>query len=199
MSTRALMLLRQELNAISSVLRNGLGRHVDTVNPDALETYLMVGFFWSILETGLTLLQVLYSGSFLYSATILFTKLSILSLYRRLFPKKSVQQTSYVVAIIVAVWFVVANTVGALLCIPVTKVWRPSTPGGCIDLASFYYGLQIPNIVTDVAILVIPVKTIWSLPLPKVERISLQGIFLFGVLLVHSSQRLLSFSANLGH
>ncbi|GKZ95726.1 hypothetical protein AnigIFM59636_009734 [Aspergillus niger] len=69
-----------------------------------------------------------------------------------------------------------------VVCIPLEKLWNPTIPGGCIDLAKFYYGLQIPNIVTDAVILALPLKHVWNLQVPRAQKIMLTGIFCLGAL-----------------
>jgi len=122
----------------------------------------------------LTCRQVLFSGTFLYSVTIFFTKLSILCLYQRAFPILAVRISIYIVGLIVLVWTVV--------CVPLEKLWNPTIAGSCFNLSKFYVGIQIPNVVTDFAIFVILLPVIRSLPLPTHEKWSL--VALFGVSLL---------------
>jgi hypothetical protein len=67
-------------------------------------------------------------------------------------------------------------------CIPTEKLWNPTIPGGCTDLGKFYYGLQIPIIVTDAAILVMPMHTVWGLPISRAQKTGLSIIFVLGFL-----------------
>lgn len=130
----------------------------------------------------LTCSQVLFSGTFLYSITIFFTKLSILCLYHRTFPVRSVRICTYIVGVIVLVWTVVCCTAGAVVCVPLEKLWNSTIDGSCFDLSKFYVGIQIPNVVTDVAIFIIPLPVVRSLPLPTHERWSLVAIFGVGLM-----------------
>lgn len=61
-------------------------------------------------------------------------------------------------------------------------MWDPTVPGGCINLAQFYYGLQIPNIVTDAVIIAMPMKMVANLHISKTQKTVLSGIFALGVL-----------------
>lgn len=88
----------------------------------------------------------------------------------------------YVVGLIVVLWGFGVILVGSLICIPTQKLWEPTIPGGCIDLSKFYYGLQVPNIVTDAIILLMPMKVVWSLPISKTQKGLLSGIFVVGIL-----------------
>ncbi|KAF9891571.1 hypothetical protein FE257_003582 [Aspergillus nanangensis] len=150
------------------MLYNGLGRHIWDVPPHKISTYM----------------KVVYSGSFLYTLCITFIKLSIISFYKRLFPVKQMALAVNVVGAIVILWCFSVCLVGGLVCIPVNKLWDPTVPGGCLDLPKYYIGLQTPNIVTDAIILVMPIKVVWGLQMPKMQRVLLLGIFMVGGLTV---------------
>ncbi|KAJ9611703.1 hypothetical protein H2200_004887, partial [Cladophialophora chaetospira] len=126
--------------------------------------------------------QVLFSGTFLYTMTIFFTKASILCLYHRVFTSRIVRVPVYIVGIIICVWALVCCVAGAFLCVPLKKLWDPSVPGSCFDVTAFYVGLQIPNVVTDVAIFLLPLPAIRTLPLPSSQKWSLVAIFGVGLL-----------------
>ncbi|KAL3452696.1 hypothetical protein BJX65DRAFT_292705 [Aspergillus insuetus] len=138
------------------LLYNGLGTHIMLVPADKLVVYM----------------KTLASGGFLYTACITFVKLSILAFYKRLFPVRPMVLAVNTVAAVVILWCVGVFFVSAV----------PTVPGACIDLAQFYYGLQIPNIVTDAIILVMPLRVVWNLKMPRTQRILLMAIFLLGVL-----------------
>ncbi|GFN21654.1 uncharacterized protein AtWU_11463 [Aspergillus tubingensis] len=148
------------------LLYNGLGTHIIYVPPSDLVVYL----------------KTLASGSFLYTLCIAFTKLSILALYKRIFSIRPMILAANSVGAIVILWCFGVCLIGGVVCIPLEKLWNPTIPGGCIDLAKFYYGLQIPNIVTDAVILALPMKHVWNLQVPRAQKIMLTGIFCLGAL-----------------
>lgn len=158
---------------MSTVLYNGLGTHIQLVPPNELVVYM----------------KTLSSGSFLYTACITCVKLSILAFYKRLFPIKPMVLAVNIVGATVLLWCFGVCLIGAVTCIPFRKLWEPTIPGGCIDLAKFYYGLQIPNIVTDAVILVMPLRVVWELQMKRVQKVLLTGIFMLGVLYVSSTIR----------
>ncbi|KAK1141820.1 hypothetical protein N8T08_008485 [Aspergillus melleus] len=148
------------------LLYNGLGTHIIFVPPHELVVYM----------------KTLSTGSFTYTLCIAFVKLSILAFYKRLFPVKPMVLAVNIIGSVVILWAYGVCLVGALTCIPFRKLWDPAIPGGCIDLPKFYYGLQIPNIVTDAIILAMPMKVVWNLHVPKTQKVALSGIFLLGFL-----------------
>ncbi|KAI2990716.1 transcriptional regulator family: Fungal Specific TF [Aspergillus niger] len=135
-----------------------------------------------VFEYAVSLAGVVSSGSFLYTLCIAFTKLSILALYKRIFSIRPMILAANAVGATVILWCFGVCLIGGVVCIPLEKLWNPTIPGGCIDLAKFYYGLQIPNIVTDAVILALPLKHVWNLQVPRAEKIMLTGIFCLGAL-----------------
>ncbi|CAG8061293.1 unnamed protein product [Penicillium salamii] len=124
----------------------------------------------------------LFTGAILYTGCILFIKLSILALYRRLFPTKSMKAAVNITSLIVILWAACGILAGCFTCIPTEKAWHPMIEGGCMNLSKFYYGLQIPNIATDAIILVMPMPIVWKLPISKAQKTGLSAIFVLGVL-----------------
>jgi hypothetical protein len=84
------------------------------------------------------------------------------------------------VAAFILLWAVSVCVVGTMLCLPVNKFWDSSVEGSCLDAATFYYGMQIPNIITDTVLLVMPMKFVWALPISKAQRLLLSGVFIVG-------------------
>jgi hypothetical protein len=85
-----------------------------------------------------------------------------------------------VVSGIIILWMLAIWIVGALQCIPVRKFWDRSVEGACMDPVPFYYGMQIPNIITDLIVLAMPMKTVWALPISTNQRLLLSVVFIVG-------------------
>ncbi|KAI9037238.1 putative integral membrane protein Pth11-like [Aspergillus affinis] len=148
------------------LLFNGMGSHLEMIPPDHLTVYLKIG----------------WSNSFIYTTAIMFTKLSILALYKRLFSTHSMVLTVNIVALFVILWTFAVYIVSVMQCIPVQKFWIPTLDGQCIEPAKLFYTQQIPNILSDVILLVIPLKPVWSLSISKKQRVLLSFVFLVGCL-----------------
>lgn len=73
-------------------------------------------------------------------------------------------------------------------CQPVSDFWDRFSPAAkgpfhCgVNVNQFFDGNSIPNIITDAAILVLPIPFIWKLQLPKAQKLALTSIFILGVL-----------------
>ncbi|KAL1976220.1 hypothetical protein VTN31DRAFT_2502 [Thermomyces dupontii] len=149
---------------VAILMRNGLGSHIDLIPEKNVQTFL----------------QINWSNTFVYSGCICFIKLSILALYKRLFAVTSMGIAIKAMAAFVILWTVSLYIINGFLCIPVNRFWDSTVEGACVDMAKFYYGQQIPNIISDFVILVMPMKIIWELPITKVQTALLSGIFLIG-------------------
>ncbi|KAI4726127.1 hypothetical protein E4T49_06056 [Aureobasidium sp. EXF-10728] len=139
----------------SLLLEHGMGRPIQTVSVADMTEFL----------------KIQYTGAIQYPLCVTFTKLSILYQYRRLFPNHDFKlMTSFLIAIMV-MWCIAVMFTGIFMCTPIDKLWNPEIHGKCISLVPFYYGMQIPNVVTDFCILVLPFREIQRLDLPKKQKI----------------------------
>lgn len=77
-------------------------------------------------------------------------------------------------------WVVGMNLTVIFQCTPIRKFWEPHVPGHCIDLWKFLLAQAIPNIFTDLVILLLPLPPLWNLQVPSSQKAALFGIFLLG-------------------
>ncbi|KAI1644699.1 uncharacterized protein F4817DRAFT_346079 [Daldinia loculata] len=129
---------------------------------------------------GIIDLKVIFASRWIYATTILTTKLSILMMYRRIFPVRLMKIGYLVLGSITIVWWAVYVLVETFQCTPVKKLFDPEMNGYCIPLCNFLLGIVIPNIVTDIAILCLPIYEIMNLHLTRSQRATLSVIFLLG-------------------
>ncbi|KAJ5936157.1 integral membrane protein [Penicillium verhagenii] len=149
---------------VTILLFNGMGSHIDMVPKKKLIVYFQIG----------------WANPFMYTTCVAFTKLSILALYKRLFTVKPMTIAVNIMASFVVLWCVSIMVAATLNCIPINSFWDRSIDGKCIDAASFNYAMQIPNIFSDLIILVMPIRLVLALPIPKTQKILLSGVFLIG-------------------
>lgn len=67
-------------------------------------------------------------------------------------------------------------------CQPIHKFWDLTAPGHCINLEAFWFSFSAFNIVTDIAVLILPIPVLVGLQLPKRQKISLIFVFALGSL-----------------
>lgn len=125
--------------------------------------------------------QSVYALEMIYFPAVALPKLSILSLYFRIFPNEVFRaMTLTIAAIVVLNWlaFVLAST---FQCSPVAYQWDKSIEGGhCFDILLFYRMVNVPNIVTDIAMLILPMPMVWKLHTSRLRKFGLTICFLAG-------------------
>lgn len=86
-----------------------------------------------------------------YPTVIMTAKLSILSLYWRLFPTRFMKRGCIVLAVLTAMWWIAGVLVDIFQCSPVSKAFNPAmSPDGCIDQNAYCMGskqLPYPSLV----------------------------------------------------
>lgn len=66
-------------------------------------------------------------------------------------------------------------------CTPVNFWWNRTITGGhCVNNTKFLLGNSVPNIATDIAILLLPIPFIWNLQQSSGRKLALSGVFLLG-------------------
>ena len=168
---------------------HGLGRHIWVSPPDA-------GVVWA---------KGLFISEVSYTIIICSIKFSLLAFYWRIFKQSRIRIPIYVLGAIVSSWGIAV--VGAtpsclyinglnihqilitiLQCRPVSDFWNRFAPHAqgpynCgVDVNKFFNGNSIPNIITDAALLVLPMPFIWQLHLPRAQKVALMSIFVLGIL-----------------
>ncbi|MCJ1250588.1 hypothetical protein MMC30_007816 [Trapelia coarctata] len=125
-------------------------------------------------------LKITFALEWIYPTAVLLPKLSIVCLYLRIFTSKFAQVSSYtLLVVLISTWisFVVAATVQ---CFPIAYAWDKSLKGQCFNQTAFYSASNVPNTVTDLAMLLLPMPTIWGLQISKFRKLGLTMIFVTG-------------------
>ena len=103
-------------------------------------------------------------------------------MYSKIFPTRFMYISAWILGGIAVSWAIAIAMVCVLQCIPVEKAWIPSVAGHCINLKDSFIGNAVPNIVTDVLILALPIKHVCKLRTTVSQKILLVVIFLLGSL-----------------
>lgn len=148
------------------VVAHGMGRHSSEVSLGSLETVL----------------KLLLAFECMYVTAVAFVKISILAMYLRIFPTRDFKIGSYTVGATVIAWWFAIVAVCVFQCDPIYKAWMPWADGKCINLKGSFIGNAVPNILTDVVILIMPVKQVWHLHATMAQKVSLLCTFGLGSL-----------------
>jgi hypothetical protein len=150
------------------VKHTGAGRHTIAVldeDPAILSKYL----------------KAINVNEFLHPAAVAFPKLCVVLMYLRIFTNKYERMAAYVlIAIVAATWFSY-TTATVFQCMPIAFAWDKTIEGGkCFDFRAFATSSSVPNIVTDVAVLFLPIRTVTELRISVGRKAGLMLIFLTG-------------------
>ncbi|OJJ07027.1 hypothetical protein ASPVEDRAFT_88293 [Aspergillus versicolor CBS 583.65] len=123
--------------------------------------------------------QVYVGAIICYSITIMLTKISILIFYHRIFPVKWLTAVSYAMGVLVISYNLALIFVAAFQCIPLSSLWT-GKPAQCINVSPPFLTLAIVNVVTDFAILALPIQPVLGLKMRTGRKIQVLSIFLLG-------------------
>ncbi|CRG88293.1 hypothetical protein PISL3812_05322 [Talaromyces islandicus] len=153
------------------MIHAGMGLHVTEVGMDGA---VLVAKFLVVAEV-------------LYVYNLVWTKLSFLLLYYRIFHFSYFKKWAYLIGGFVVMWVIIITFLFIFICVPVQKLWYPQLPGHCINQVGTWIANAASTIATDLAILILPIPQIWKLHLGKVEKIALTVTFSLGFFVVFAS------------
>lgn len=106
-------------------------------------------------------------------------KLSILCLYLCVFNWKGTMRNLALGLFGLTAATSIALVVAAFCqCMPIAYFWNRKIPGGhCFNIQRFFHGQALPGFIMDLAIMALPMPTIWRLKMPLVKRLALVGVF----------------------
>ena len=155
---------------LESVRIAGVGQHIPAVLAADPATVMTWG-------------KVIFALLILYSLAVAFPRLSVLALYLRIFTEKRYRRATWVLAAVISGAAAAVSLTAIFQCSPVPYAWDRSIQGGtCINVASFYVYCSIPNVITDVAILLLPLPMIFRLHTNQSQKVGLSLIFLLGAM-----------------
>lgn len=77
-------------------------------------------------------------------------------------------------------WWIVVILIQIFSCNPVNGFWDTSVPSTCVNAAHFYIAVAVPNIITDVIMLCLPLQMVWRLQTSLIQKIALSFTFMTG-------------------
>ncbi|KAL9620665.1 MAG: hypothetical protein Q9160_004801 [Pyrenula sp. 1 TL-2023] len=152
---------------ISYATYNGMGRHEADMTDELTKSYMK----WIVIS------------SEFYLLTLLGYKLAILMSYHRIFFVS--QRFIYIcrTTMFITAAYLVCNMITQVTgCQPLRKFWDHSVPGHCVNFGVLdrFYGAM--NVLTDFAIAILPLRTIWRLRMDRREKIGVSLVFLIGII-----------------
>ena len=122
----------------------------------------------------------MFVNQMLYLVNIAIIKISILIMYYRFFPIPSFRKAAWILSTFTVLWAISSLFLYIFQCKPIARTWNQSVPGKCLGVKETSLGIAIPNIVTHVVILVMPMNHVRRLQLQRIQQIAVTLIFLLG-------------------
>ncbi|KAF1961961.1 hypothetical protein CC80DRAFT_531720 [Byssothecium circinans] len=152
------------------------------------------------MDQMLAIIQTTLGIELIYYPCVFFIKLSILFCYLRIgrFPTLSTRRkalteasaavksferiTKYTIYFL-AIFCLVCLITTLTQCIPIHKMWdfTGMVKGSCINTTAFFYTTSAVNIITDIWIIALPVRTLLKIQRPSHEKFALIVVFSLGV------------------
>lgn len=142
---------------------------------------------WNVqLQNFFMLLYWVNASYIIYCLMVFFTKLSILLQYLRIFAPTRKGNMFIYVGVHLCIWsnlicYLVLTVFAITLCTPRRKIWNPlMTTGHCFSIDAIYQFSGVFNVISDFAILILPMPCVWRLRLSLKKKILLTMIFATG-------------------
>lgn len=126
--------------------------------------------------------KLYYFATLPYKFALGFTKLSILTLYHRVFVEKQFRRILIGLMIYVALYTFATGIATILQCMPVERAWNKAIPGTCVPFLTQWYSFAGLNMIAELTMFFLPMPMIKKLQLPRQQKIGLFMIFLVGLL-----------------
>lgn len=147
----------------------GAGKHKDDI-PDEDETVF-------------SKLQLV--GTLAFDFSISFSKMSALAFYSRVFRRRTItsrvwQWCYYITFGLTIAWLISMVAIALFRCVPLSKLWSPSTPGKCVTRSNTYLAGALSSVLIDIMILLLPLPLIFKLKIRLVRKLLIAGTFIIG-------------------
>ena len=144
----------------------GIGKHIDFVPSENIRQFFIAE----------------YVAKIDYAVTFTLIKISILLLYRSIFPGKRFFIATCAIMAFVIAWGIATSLVAVFSCNPIHNFWDYYWPVNCVDSMQFFIWTTLLNVLGDLLILGLPVYPVWRLQMSMRQRIAVLGMFLLGSL-----------------
>ncbi|CAD6591805.1 MAG: hypothetical protein ASARMPREDX12_005417 [Alectoria sarmentosa] len=119
-------------------------------------------------------LKAEYVATLFYIPSLCFAKVAVLSLIQTITPHRNDRRWAIGLAILIFVWALTSELVTTFSC-KIPTPWD-YTHGKCLDRYSWWSYFEITNIITDVALILLPLAIIWKIQTSWARK---AGIFSF--------------------
>ncbi|KAF1980436.1 hypothetical protein BU23DRAFT_445056 [Bimuria novae-zelandiae CBS 107.79] len=152
---------------IVMVKRAGTGRHVEYV----LKTHP---------EGVISHYKGLFANQLVHPLAVALPKIVIVILFLRVFNQKWERRAAWITLWLMLGTLISYSVASMFQCRPISYNWDQSIPGKCFNFDLLANSSSVPNILTDLIVLVLPIRTVIGLKVSTSRKIGLMLIFLTG-------------------
>ena len=124
----------------------------------------------------------------LYGPLVFCVKMAVTLQYLRMFaPNRTVNPFvfygSWIIITICTLFYITIVFLTVYACTPREKIWNRLLPGGqCLNYRATIVSTAFFNILSDIAILLLPVRTVWKMRIPTKKKVAISMLFGTGLL-----------------
>ncbi|OQD82255.1 hypothetical protein PENANT_c022G01824 [Penicillium antarcticum] len=132
-------------------------------------------------ENTVIMLKLLIVYQLVYYNAMVLAKFSYLFLYLRIFVTPEFRILTWVCMGCAAAYWTGSVLQVFLLCTPFQRNWNPTLPGHCGNQNVAFTTIGVFNLLTDVMIMILPIRFIWKLQMSIATKMALYSIFGLGI------------------
>ena len=134
-----------------------------------------------IRSVELILAKVFWFSVIVYYLALTFVKSSILCQFLRFLVGPVIRRVCWTILAFIVAYGAATVSGSIFVCLPVAYFWDKATHGGhCVNLMAFWFTNATFNIVSDIAICILPMPALKSLQLPRKQKYFLIIVFAMG-------------------
>ncbi|KAI0474344.1 GPCR, PTH11-type [Xylaria cf. heliscus] len=149
------------VNSIYMAIHGGIGYHIEQLQPFQVEIFSKTTFIAQIL----------------YAVGLGFIKLSIARTFQRIYFTHKFKIAAYIGMGAVVAWVLQTVFIGSLICQPVELNWNPDVRGHCGNEKAAFTSVSAVDILTDIYLLLLPMRPLYYLQISRIQKIYLGLIF----------------------
>ncbi|KAH9989111.1 hypothetical protein F4779DRAFT_638146 [Xylariaceae sp. FL0662B] len=139
--------------------------------------------FWQVTTSEYeVLLKWTMACATTYTLSSVFAKLSLLCFYRGLSPEKSFRIVVNTLIGLISIYAITWTCLNIFGCKPLHAAWDVAAmaTGECIDKGKFYLSASVTNVCMDGIVLLLPLRIVIPLQMPKRQKVTLLLLFATG-------------------
>ncbi|KAI1071496.1 hypothetical protein LB507_005276 [Fusarium sp. FIESC RH6] len=139
--------------------------------------------FWQVRQSQYeALLKWTIPVNIFYMLSSDLAKISLLFFYLRLSPERNFRMVIYVLISLFALYGLIYAMISLFGCQPIKASWdlAAQATGKCIDKFGFFLAASVANVVMDLVILLLPLRIVIPLQIPRRQKMSLLFLFTTG-------------------